>query len=287
MMLSICIPVYRPDEKFVNKITSLSAQLAAHTEIVIYIDGYYSNYTNIQEGFGPIVFVFGSEKNGGVAVARNRLIHLAKGEYILWLDSDDNIDVSNLEHLNSLLGGFDVLYADRYLVGPDVRRYIKGFVHVDRRSEVLTKRSYLSYNINQDMGSTATCSKVIRKSVYDKVGLYDFRFRRSEDTEWFSRCLDYEELVFRRFDRPLVNQVYTNNRFKSNKKEWYYQVKMLVKNRGILETRDLIFAYHWLAFKYLRSIRSLLILSSLYFYRFYTKLILKVLNSKNHITYSS
>lgn len=287
MILSICVPVYRPDENFVNKISALSGQLLPQTEIIIYIDGDYSRYRSIQKGFNPIVFVFGSEKNAGVAVARNNLVHRAKGEYILWLDSDDNIVISNLEYLNSLLGGFDVLYADRYLVGPNLQRYIKGFVHKYRRSEILTKRSYLSFSINKDMGSTATCSKVIRKSVYDKVGLYDFRFRRSEDTEWFSRCLDYKDLVFGRFDRPLVTQVYTNNLFKSNKKEWYYQVKLLVKNREILDRRDLIFAYHWIGFKYLRSIRSLLVLSSLYFYRFYSKLIAKMLHSKNHIEYSS
>jgi len=287
MILSICIPVFRPDEKFVNKISSLSARLLPQIEIIIYIDGEYSRYGVMKDGLSPRVFVFGSEKNAGVAVARNRLIQRAKGEYILWLDSDDNVVISNLAHLYSSLGGFDVLYADRYLVVQNARRYIKGFVHKDRQSEVLTKRSYLSFRINEDLGSTATCSKVIRKNVYNKVGLYDFRFRRSEDSEWFSRCLDYKELVFGKFDSPLVTQIYTNNRFKTNKKEWYYQVKMLVKNRGILESRDLIFAYHWIGFKYLRSVRSLLVLSSLYFYRFYIKLIVKMLHSKNHIAYGS
>lgn len=287
MILSICVPAYRPDEKFVNKIFALSSQLPPQTEIVIYIDGDYSRYRSIKKGFNSNVFVFGSEKNAGVAVARNKLVHRANGEYILWLDSDDDIVISNLEYLNSLLGGFDLLYADRYLVGPNLQRYIKGFVYKYRRSEVLTKRSYLSFRLNQDMGSTATCSKVIRKSVYDKVGLYDFRFRRSEDTEWFSRCLGYKDLVFGVFDRPLVTQVYTNNLFKSNKTEWYYQVKLLVKNREILDHRDLVFAYHWIGFKYLKSNRSFLLLSSLYFYRFYSKLISKMLSSKNHIEYSS
>lgn len=287
ILLSICIPVYRPDKKFVNKIIALSDHLTPKTEIIIYVDGFYSEFRKIQEGFGARVNIFGSEKNSGVAFARNMLIHKANGEYILWMDSDDNLDISYLENLYLYLGHFDILYADRYLIESKQKRYIRGFNGADRRMKNLSKIAFLSFKINKEIGSTATCSKIIRKSVYDKVGLYDVRFRRSEDTEWFSRCLDHPELVFGSFDQPLISQVYTNNSYKSNKSEWFYQVKLLIKNRDTLSDRDLIFSYQWLCFKYRRNTKSLVILSVTFFYRFYVKLLSKLLKPSSHIIYTS
>ena len=286
IVLSICIPVYRPDEKFLDKIISLTTHLPKHTEILIYIDGSFSKYVNIKGVLSDRVYVFGDENNCGVAGARNRLIRKANGEYILWMDSDDNLNLGSLKKLYSYLGYFDVLYADRYIIEKEIIRYIRGFSKADRRLEYLSKITFLSFKINREIGSTATCSKIIKKSVYDKVGVYDFRFRRSEDTEWFSRCLDHGELVFGSFEQPLISQVYTNNSNKSNKKEWYYQVKLLAKNRGALKSRDIIFAYHWLCLKYLKSTYSLIFLSLCFFFRFYWKLLMMGLKPNNHINYN-
>ena len=284
--LSICIPVYRPNKRFTDNINKLFRELSSSIEVLIYVDGQYSEHLDIHAMFKDRAYVFGDEYNIGVAGARNRLISKAKGEYILWLDSDDNIDIANLEILYKMLGTFDILYADRNLLFQDTVKYIKGFSKSDREIKSFSKNALLSHRFNKALGSTATCSKVIRRSVYNNIGVYDKRFCRSEDTEWFTRCLDNEELVFGNFALPLINQVYTNEANKSNKNEWYYHVKILAKNRGEISENDLAFSYHWLSFKYLKKTKSLCILLACFFQRFVLRVASKLKSSHNFISYN-
>lgn len=100
--ISVIIPVYN-SEKYLKKcIDSILNQTMKDIEIILINDGstdrseeIIDNY--IKEDRGNIIKY--NQENAGQAVARNKGIELAKGEFISFIDSDDYIDKCMLEDL--------------------------------------------------------------------------------------------------------------------------------------------------------------------------------------------
>lgn len=97
--LSIIIPIYKVEEYIVECIESVCCQFVEGVEVILvndgtpdrsmivakeYINENYSQYLN--------QFVFIDQENQGLSGARNTGIHQAKGEYLMFLDSDDVIE---------------------------------------------------------------------------------------------------------------------------------------------------------------------------------------------------
>lgn len=82
--LSIIIPYYNT-KKYTNELLSvLAPQRNKNVEIIIVDDGSSECFFNELDGIKVI-----RKKNGGVSSARNRGLREAKGEYIVFIDSDD------------------------------------------------------------------------------------------------------------------------------------------------------------------------------------------------------
>ena len=104
ILLSIIIPAYNA-EKFIDRCSkSIINEITDNTEIIIIDDEstdntyeickeYESEYSNIR-----VIH----KTNEGVSVARNVGIENAKGKYILFLDSDDWLEPTAIEHLFNL-----------------------------------------------------------------------------------------------------------------------------------------------------------------------------------------
>lgn len=91
--VSIIVPVYNVEKYLCNCIDSLLAQTFSDFEIILIDDGSKDSsgeicdrYSNIDE---RVITVH--KENGGVSSARNKGIELAKGEYIIFVDSDDTV----------------------------------------------------------------------------------------------------------------------------------------------------------------------------------------------------
>ena len=90
-LISIIIPVYNA-EKYINRcIKSIVNQSYQELEIIVVNDGSTDNSLSICETLATqdnrIKVI--SQDNGGVSKARNTGLRLAKGEYVMFLDSDD------------------------------------------------------------------------------------------------------------------------------------------------------------------------------------------------------
>ena len=97
--VSIIIPVYN-NEKYVEKcIRSVMEQTFRNIEIIIIDDGSQDDSVEILNRLAAedkrIVLVH--QENGGVAIARNRGLELAKGEYVTFIDGDDYV-AKNILH---------------------------------------------------------------------------------------------------------------------------------------------------------------------------------------------
>lgn len=99
---SIIIPVYNA-ENFIKKCvdSALNQGNKINYEIILVNDGStdrsYSLCLEFQEKFSCIKVI--NQKNQGVSAARNEGVKSAKGEYILFLDSDDWLEPDALENI--------------------------------------------------------------------------------------------------------------------------------------------------------------------------------------------
>ncbi len=99
--VSIVVPIYNT-EKYLNKcLTSIANQTYQDLEVILVNDGSKDGSGQIAASFAQrdSRFVLIEQKNQGVSTARNNGLEHAHGEYILFIDSDDRMDVAMVETL--------------------------------------------------------------------------------------------------------------------------------------------------------------------------------------------
>lgn len=99
--VSVIVPFYN-DEKYVSDcLESLRDQTMKELQIICVNDGSKDNSRSIVEGFSKyderIEIV--DKENGGLSSARNAGISRAKGKYLMFLDSDDYLDLDSIRYL--------------------------------------------------------------------------------------------------------------------------------------------------------------------------------------------
>lgn len=99
--VSIIIPVYKVEKYLVECIESILNQTYKDFELLLIDDGSPDCCPQICENFAkkdPRIIVI-HKKNGGLSDARNSGLDIAKGNYIMFVDSDDFISTNALEIL--------------------------------------------------------------------------------------------------------------------------------------------------------------------------------------------
>lgn len=94
--LSVIIPVYNAEKTLKKCMDSVLRQKDEDIEIVLVNDGSTDSSDKIIQEYkekNPKVISYYKKKNTGVADTRNYAIQKAKGEYILFLDADDYLDI--------------------------------------------------------------------------------------------------------------------------------------------------------------------------------------------------
>lgn len=103
--VSILIPVYKAEKYISACLQSVLGQTYQNLEIIIVDDGSPDNSMAIVERLIRQadnrfdIIIHHNEKNEGVAFTRNKLIELAKGDYVQFIDSDDFIADNAIESL--------------------------------------------------------------------------------------------------------------------------------------------------------------------------------------------
>lgn len=99
-LVSIITPVYNSEKYLADTIASVQAQGYAHWEHILVDDCSTDNSKALIQSFqkkDPRIKYHRLTENGGAGVARNRAIELAQGQYIAFLDSDDQWYPEKLE----------------------------------------------------------------------------------------------------------------------------------------------------------------------------------------------
>ncbi|MDD7025944.1 MAG: glycosyltransferase [Lachnospiraceae bacterium] len=113
MTISIIIPVYNVELYLEKCIQSIIGQSIQFDEIILVNDGSTDNSKSICEFYAKqynnIILI--EQDNQGLSEARNSGFRVAKGDYIIFLDSDDYMSIYTCEKLKSMLSSeIEILY---------------------------------------------------------------------------------------------------------------------------------------------------------------------------------
>lgn len=113
---SIIIPAYNAAHHIVDALTSVFAQSVDSYEIIVINDG-SQDTAQLERELEPYLasIIYVTRQNGGPAAARNTGILIAKGEYIAFLDSDDQWLPDHLAQMMEVLQQdptLDLVYGD-------------------------------------------------------------------------------------------------------------------------------------------------------------------------------
>lgn len=87
ILVSVIIPFYKGREWLIFALDSVYRQTHRKIEIILIDDGSPENIDDIIEKYNDIIYI--KIKNSGPAIARNKGIEIATGEYVCFLDADD------------------------------------------------------------------------------------------------------------------------------------------------------------------------------------------------------
>lgn len=107
MKLSIIIPAYNAEAYLPQCLDSILAQEHRGCEVIVVDDGSTDGTAALLERYPDVKVIH--QENRGMSTARNRGLDEARGEYILFVDSDDLLTDGALATLVAEFGGEDIL----------------------------------------------------------------------------------------------------------------------------------------------------------------------------------
>lgn len=187
---SIIIPVYNVEKYIKQCIDSILTQSYTNYEIILVNDGSKDSSGLICDEYKKIntrIRVI-HKPNGGLSSARNAGLDMAKGEYIIFLDSDDWWDDTNaLLYIDKKLKEAD----DDILIFGMKKYFTSSRTYGDERPPILKRGEEISMEnlMRNNIFIACACNKVVKHSLINRLNL---RFRigqLSEDIEWCAKLL--------------------------------------------------------------------------------------------------
>lgn len=183
---SIVIPTHNRAEMLGRAIDSILSSSWDDYEIIVVNDGSSDSYEDFKARYKDIIRYHENGESSGVASARNTGVAVAKGEWIVFLDDDDELAAGYLERIKETIGS----YKDCCAVWGGVK-IIQKVNNCIRVKERIFPDNYVDtkYLINDLVTIGVGFGFAINKAVFKDIGMFDESFRISEDTELFIRLV--------------------------------------------------------------------------------------------------
>lgn len=215
--VSIIIPVYNEEKHIEENYRTLCQQKYKNIEIIYVDDGStdltYRKLETIAQNDDRIHLI--SQENGGPAAARNSGLKMATGEYIAFLDADDEMDDDAISTMVETMVCYrvDFVMADVIRVNghgiPLYRPWKEHSLHFeDRRRLAEVLRDYL-YDERENRILCSVWGKLYRREVIEKYSIkFDETMRVHEDELFFFTYLLHASSGF--YIREYLYKYYRN-----------------------------------------------------------------------------
>lgn len=188
-MVSLIIPIYNSSETLNRCLSSVKRQSYCDYEVIMVDDGSTDDSFELCRSFGneDSRFIVINQENGGASSARNTGIENAHGDYICFVDSDDEIRPNYIKDLIDDIGEYDiVIHGMMHYHGASVRDMR---MKVNGQYDLTTDYQSFFHDINIDEFGGPVC-KLFKKSIIDNNNLrFNTDIRLAEDLDFFMRYL--------------------------------------------------------------------------------------------------
>lgn len=206
MFFSVVVPVYNVEKYLRECVDSILCQSFADFELILVNDG-------SKDGSGAICDEYAAgdsrvkvihKENGGQSTARNKGTDAARGEYVVYLDSDDFIaDRDFLRELHdNAEDNVDVIVYRYCKYYEDGRKNDCGIslagIQTDSKAELLKSL------VKRDAFFCSCWSKSVRLSLIKDNGIAFDTALSCEDMDWYYSVVEKAE-KFKVIDKPYVN----------------------------------------------------------------------------------
>lgn len=190
---SIIIPVYRVELYLEECVKSITKQSFSNYEIILVDDGSPDSCPEICDRFAyedSRIHIL-HKKNQGVSSARNSGMELAKGKYIIFLDSDDYYSCSDalmLIHNELEKSDADVLIIKSQKYYAEKKRITK--CNDESSTDDIFEHSYnrqLKYCVSRQLYDTCAWNKVFKRNLMKDSNLFFTEGIIAEDIDWAAR----------------------------------------------------------------------------------------------------
>ena len=179
-LVSVIIPTYNRGRVVGEAVDSVLAQAYSNYELIVVDDGSTDNTASILKAYGRRIHVL-RQQNRGVSAARNTGIRSAAGDLIAFLDSDDLWLPSKLGHQVA----FFQQHPDAVACQTE-ETWIRNGVRVNPGKRH-RKPSGMIFEPSLELCLVSPSAVMIRRSLFDRVGLFDESLPACEDYDLWLR----------------------------------------------------------------------------------------------------
>ena len=195
MKISVIIPTYNRKKTLARAIQSVINQSLSPFEILIIDDGSNDGTEEwVKENFQNLKYIY--QNNHGVSSARNIGIENAYGDWVAFLDSDDEWLPNKLhEQVKAIESNPEVKFFHTNEI------WIRNGVRVNQMKK---HKKYGGYIFEKclDICRISPSSVLIKKELFDNIGTFDESLRVCEDYDLWLRITSKYPVVF--LDEPLI-----------------------------------------------------------------------------------
>lgn len=200
MLFTIIVPIYNV-EKYLDKcIKSIMQQDIIDYEVILINDGSSDKSEEIAQKWCDMdskISYYKKDKNSGLSDTRNLGITLAKGEYILFVDSDDYIDHNILGTVKNMIDSKkrpDILYMGYYK--EEGGECEKKYCYQSEQNVLLNNTIFMKRELQKRNLPIPACfaiykrKLIVENSLFFKTGIYH------EDELWSPQILYKANLIY-------------------------------------------------------------------------------------------
>lgn len=283
-LVSVVVPMYNSEEYIIDCLNSITKQTYTNIEIIVIDDGStdhgYLRVSKLKNEDGRIKLIH--KTNAGVSASRNTGIDNSKGEYILFVDSDDIIDLNMISKMIELQSDSNFVWCgmEYYYSNGDVHKQCykgdeRNVIQFDEKclcelfcclqfsppvNKMYDARIIKEYNIrfdvdiklNEDMLFNLRYIKVLKNinGVFINEGLYKYIHRNEQsltrklnDNQW-----DTDNYIFNNIELFFLNDCKIK---KDEMMSYYVYCYKNLRNIAFLEceNKDKEYVDDWLHFR--------------------------------------
>ncbi|PZU81447.1 MAG: glycosyl transferase family 2 [Chryseobacterium sp.] len=222
-LVTIVIPVYKV-EKFIERcLQSVVNQTYKNIECILVNDVTPDLSMDIakdviQKNQNFNFIIFNQPTNQGLSMARNAGMDLAKGKYIYFLDSDDEITDYAIDHLVKLAEetNAEMVLGQSVCINEE-ENWRRNYFPINSKKDILEGNEEIVWNFVKGEYPVMACDKLVRMDFLMKHKLYFVKDLFSQDVLWsFQSMLKFEKIAFLREDTYL----------------YYFHGASIIHNRG-------------------------------------------------------